>query len=122
MPSLMDAALGYHRALAVAAMPDRATRRRPVKVDDGQGGETDGPPDLSLSFPCRLYGQGKTPFEPPQAGRIVSIMQWTMAIPHGTDLKPSDEVIVKGQVFEVIDDADKRSSAVTMWVNLREVR
>ena len=121
-PSLLDSGLTYHRGLVKAALPDTATRSRPTKVDDGSGGSTDGAPDLSLQFPCRLYGQAKTPLEQPQAGRIVAIMEWQLAAPVGTDLVPKDQVILKGRTFEVIDLDEKRSSPALLWVNLREVR
>lgn len=122
MPSLLDSSLDYHRALVLSMLPDTATRRRAVKIADGSGGFTDGTPDTSLTFPCRLYGHTKTPLEQPEAGRIVAVMQWELACPHGTDLQPRDQVLLNNGTFEVIDDADKRSSATLMWVNLKEVR
>lgn len=117
----LSAGLGFHQALAQGAMTDLATRVRPVLVPDGQGGETQGTPDRSLSFPCRLYGNERTPMEQPQAGRVVAVMQWQLAMPVGTDLRPEDQVEVKTKTFEVIDLDEARSVAALTWVNLREV-
>jgi hypothetical protein len=118
----MDATLPYHRGMALSAMPDTATRIRPTVIGDGQGGETPGLPDTSLSFPCRLAARAQTALELEQAGRLVAIMKYTLYCPHGTDLLPTDQVRVNGGLFEVLDDADKRSSAAVMTVNLREIR
>jgi hypothetical protein len=122
MPGLLDAALPFHRGLAQAQMPDTGTRVRPTAVSDNQGGLLPGTPDTSLAFPCRLQARPAQSQELSQAGRVVAVMTWKLECPHGTDLKPPDRVTVNGGTFEVIDDADKRSSAVVMSVNLREIR
>lgn len=119
---LMDGGLTYHRGLVLQALPDTANRVRPVLASDNQGGLTAGTPDTSLSFPCRLQALPTQSQEPSQAGRVVAVMQWQLECPHGTDLRPTDKVTVNGGTFEVVDDADKRSSAVVMTVNLREIR
>lgn len=119
---LLDAGLTYHRALVQQALPSTGTRVRPVLAADSQGGLTAGAPDTSLTFPCRLQAQATQSQEPSQAGRVVAVMQWQLECPHGTDLRPTDRVTVNGGTFEIVDDADKRSSAVVMTVNLREVR
>jgi hypothetical protein len=120
--SLMDAGLTYHRALVQTALPDSATRVRPVLAPDNQGGLTAGPPDTSLTFPCRLQAKATQSQETSQQGRVVAVMQWQLECPHGTDLQPKDGVLVNGGTFEIVDDADRQSSSVVMTVNLREIR
>lgn len=121
--NLLGLGLAFHQAQARSAMVDTATRLRPQGTgSDNAGGFTTGAVDTSLTFPCRLYGAAKTPLEQPQGGRVVAIMQWSMAAPVGTDLQPADQVQVSGRVFEVIDQDEKRTGPALLWVNLREVR
>lgn len=122
MACLLDVSIPFHRGLALSALPDTAQRIRPTLISDGQGGETTGTPDTSLSFACRLSSRRVTPREQEQAGRVTALMQWVLEVPHGTDLLPTDQVRVNGGLFEVIDDNDKGSAAVIMTVNLREIR
>jgi hypothetical protein len=119
---LLDSGLTYHRAVVQSGLPDTATRVRPVLSSDNQGGLTVGTPDTSLTFACRLQARATQSQETTQEGRVVAVMQWQLECPHGTDLVPKDRVTVNGGTFEVVDDADKRSSAVVMTINLREIR
>jgi hypothetical protein len=120
--NLLDAALPYHRALVVSALPDTATRSRPTAASDNQGGLLPGAPDTGLTFPCRLQAAPAESQETVEEGRVVAVMTWKLQCPHGTDLSPKDRVLVNGGTFEIIDEADKRSSAVVMTVNMREIR
>lgn len=120
--SLMDSGLTFHRGLVLAALPDTALRVRPTETADHQGGETTGLPDVSLTFSCRLEARAQAALELEQGGRLVAVMKYTLYCPHGTDLLPTDQVRCNGGLFEILDDADKRSSAAGMTVNLREIR
>jgi len=128
MPSLLDTGLPFMRAITGALLPDSAIVSRPVFVDDGQGGKAQGTP-LSLGpYPVRLEARRRTPIEQPEAGRVVSVMEWTAYLPHGTDVKATDQLTITssafypGRTFEVLGDNDARSSSVVMAVNLKEVR
>jgi hypothetical protein len=120
--SLLDSGLTFHRGLVLSVLPDTAQRVRPTLIADHQGGETAGAPDTSLLFSCRLAAKAQTALELAEAGRLVAVMKYTLYCPHGTDLLPTDQVKCNGGLFEVLDDADKRSSAAGMTVNLREIR
>lgn len=110
------------RRESLHAMPDTVHILRPTNVRDA-GGYT--PTDFAEvgTSPCRLTasilsGGG----ERTSAGQLVSMMAYTLTVPAGTDVKPSDRVEVSGVTFEVTAIKDAASWNLTDSCTLMEIR
>lgn len=112
--------LTWHRARAQRLLTDSATLQRPTETQDPEGNvivttATLGP------YPCRLESRTTVPLERPEGGQLVAVTLWSAHLPHGTDVRPADVMVVNGDRYEVSDDTDARTEAVDTLVTLRRV-
>lgn len=110
----------WMRAVATAAMPDSCSIERETLVPDGTGGTTATTTILG-PFACRLTEDTAAPMERQEGGRIVAAMLWTAYLPAGTDVRPTDVLLIKGGRYEVADQDGARSQGAMVAVTLRRV-
>lgn len=90
------------QALQEEAMPDTARVQRKTSSDDGAGGTRKTPSDVG-SFPCQIAPVGNNPQGQIIAARLSGKMPYIVKFPAGSDVKPGDEITVKGQKLTVIE-------------------
>lgn len=88
-------------------MPDTADVVRPSETDTESGGSTTTETTVLTGVKCRLEPGGLSPDENLVGARLASVLAWTIAFPHGTDVDHKDRIVVPSgggagsQTFEV---------------------
>lgn len=108
---LSDDDLAILREAELAAMPETCTIRRKTTEADGAGGKRTIHSDIGTS-PCWRGPVGNSPQEQVIAARLVGKALYRVKLPHGTDVRRNDQLIVGGDVLEVVEPmADSWSTA-----------
>ena len=87
------------RETQALALPDTATITRPTRVSDGAGGFTTTPATVATAA-CRAARS--RPREILGGEREVTLADWTLTFPYGTDVQAGDTVTSSGRTFQVI--------------------
>lgn len=94
------------RAINNQFLPDRCTIQRDTRTSDGKGGTTLVSSTLAANVMCRLSrtstGRGA---EMIQGGRLTSVGDWTIYLPHGQAIDEKDRVVIttlSSRRFEVV--------------------
>jgi hypothetical protein len=94
------AELDILRADSLPAMPDTATILR-LTATSTAGGHSQSYGSIGTT-PCRLSASVLSGGnEQSVAEQLAGIMAYTLVVPAGTDIKPSDRIQVSGRTFEV---------------------
>ena len=121
-PSLPSTGLSEARAAMEAMMTQTVGVWRPgALVPDGQGGWTQ-PVALAAEIPGWLIARRTAVGQGALGGRPVARSSWELYAPVGSDIRPTDALVIEGVRYEVGDDDDLRTDAVALHVNLRLVR
>ena len=97
---LSDADLAAMRATQEAAMTETCTRRRTPLVSDSQGGYTKGTA-TTATLACRVSSRG-LPQEYLHLSAATGKEFRMVTLPHGSDVKRTDDLVIGGVVHRVI--------------------
>lgn len=106
---LPSAELAQLRTETERSFPDTCHILRRVMVDDGQGGQYEGEPQLIGPIRCRFSPSGLTPTERLIAERVAPDHVWIATLPAGTEVRGSDQIKYEGRVYEVVAAQAPRS-------------
>lgn len=85
-----------------ASLPDVATIMRAKLTADAMGGARQTWVVLASNVPCRLSpSMSRVGDEAISGGAVVSSADWTITLPKGQDVTPSDRIRVGSRTFEV---------------------
>lgn len=87
------------RTDATLAMPDSCAIQRATRTRDGAGGSTTATAILA-TVPCRLRPAGGGD-ERTIADALQWVVAYTVSLPWGTDLRPTDTLLIAGRTFQV---------------------
>jgi hypothetical protein len=88
--------------LLAALLPDLCDIDRDTLADDGQGTDAKTPVSVAMGVHCSLV-KARLQKDAVLGGALLALTTWTLQVPLGTDLKPSDRVIKDGLTYNVID-------------------
>lgn len=88
------------RAQQAAALPDMATITRLVRAYDDTGGFVEQASVVAANVACRVTRE--KPREVTQGDRTVVLADWVVTLPHGTDVRPNDDITVGSQRLHVV--------------------
>jgi hypothetical protein len=97
---LSDADLATMRATQEVALPETCTRVRTPLVADGQGGYTKGTA-TTATLACRVSSRG-LPSEYLQMATATGKELRMVTLPHGSDVKRTDTLLIDGVTYQVI--------------------
>lgn len=107
MLKMSDYELGQLRATQESVMPELVTIERKSIVSDGFGGATtQANTTVATNVPARITQAQVIPMAG-QAARTLELEQWTIRVPHGTDLQDEDYVIW-GSFTLIVEDVKDR--------------
>lgn len=91
------------RSTLTGSLPDQCTITTVALVADGAGGHTETTSTATVA--CRLSpasGRG-VGSEDTVGGRVTPLANWTISLPHGTNVTERSRITTGGRTFEVID-------------------
>lgn len=121
MPPLSAADLARMRSVSQSTMTSTAAIQELVKSRSVTGAMTDtwqpaaGRPN---SVKCELVAR-RGPGEVPEGGQPTSVTFWHVRFPFGTDVRPTDRLVIDGSNYDVTDVDTSKSNALTVTANCR---
>jgi len=101
-------------------MDQTAEILRSEDMDDGRGGELAGEPEVVATVACEVVR--KTPKgELSEAGQVVASVLYEVRLPHGTEIYPTDQLRIGGQLYEILDAGDSHSRTLQALLTCRKV-
>lgn len=115
---LTPAELAGMQAEELASYPSVAVVHRHTETQDASGWVSSTGSNTA-TVACRVMpvrGQ-----EAERGGRLTSITGWRILFPVGTDVRPSDHLLIEGAEFEVIANTKGQSEPIELSVDARKV-
>lgn len=112
--------LTLSRALANRELTDTAGVMRTTVVPNPEGGQTE-TETVVATLPCNLQADTTTPQERVEGGRVVAVNLWTCYFAAGTEILPTDVLLINGDRYQAVEDDAARSNSAVVAVNLRRV-
>lgn len=101
-------------------MQDQCRVERPVRTSNGRGGTTEGW-TVVYDGRCLLLRRGTLPWETELYGRQEGRANVTVYLPHGTDIRPQDVVVVRGNRYMVYGHSEPATHEIGLQVQVRVV-
>lgn len=95
------------RAVLTLSLPQSCEIRRELETTDEQGGGVPAP-ELVATSVCRFAPGGQLPTIQRLGEELVSVREWIVTLPWGTDIKQGDLITVDGRTFKTVADGTSR--------------
>lgn len=94
--------LGFLQSLSEGFLSDACTIQRRTEGTVTGDGTTASYPAVASNVPCAVQPDGSATSERQGArGGIVALSNWRIRLPHGTDVRVRDRILVGARTFEV---------------------
>ena len=107
------------RTAVLGTFDKTCTIRKVANASDSQGGMTETWSDRSTNVPCRLT-RSLTRGETNVADRMMHVGNYTLAIPWGETIEPTDKVIVDSLTYDVIEVISGCQVVQKVYLELKE--
>jgi hypothetical protein len=94
-------------------------QERPA-TDDGRGGELQGDWTTRATVACEVVRK-QPRGEVNEAGQVVMIILYEVRLPHGTEIASTEQLVIAGQAYEILDYGDVHSRALQVILTCRKL-
>lgn len=103
-------------------LPDTALVKHRTPASDGRGGQTESY-DAGTAVRCRLLPMGAREAQGrEEATGHKASSWWYLLFPRGSDVRPTDRVVLGSETYEAVEHIDARSQSLVMRVSARRVK
>lgn len=114
--ALLDAGeLAAAQATAAEALPETCTIKKRVRTSDGQGGHTTAKQTRAANVACRRRPLQQAE-EKAMGGAAQAVSDWIFSFAAGTDIRPTDTIVMGALEYEVDDVHRTESWEITVRV------